>query len=95
MYISVENVCLRGLPCPLAAPALPLKTLEITKLNRMKHSRSILVASVEDHERVRLAEEIFLVQFVGTELHSGAVLQGSMEMWGEKCEKGFGGKGIS
>lgn len=51
----------------------------MTKQNHIKHSRSVLVASVEDHERVRLAKEVLLVQFVGTELHSGAVLQGYME----------------
>lgn len=50
----------------------------------MKDSRSVLVASVEDHKRVRLAKEVLLIQLVCTELHSGAVLQGFTEMWGEK-----------
>ncbi len=49
------------------------------KQNHTKDSRSILVASVKDHERVRLAEEVLLVQLVGTELHSGAVLKGRIE----------------
>lgn len=39
-------------------------------------SRSILVASVEHQERVRLPKEIFLVQLVGTELHCGNILRG-------------------
>lgn len=54
------------------------------KLNCIKHLRSILIASVEDHERVRLAKEVLLVQLVGTELHSGTVLQKCMEMWGRE-----------
>lgn len=33
------------------------------------YSRSIFIAAVEDEERVRLAEEIFLVQFIPAELH--------------------------
>ena len=69
---------------PLAAPAPAATFKTITrKQNHIKHSRSILIASVENHERVRLAEEVLLVQLVGTELHSGAVLQGYMEMLGE------------
>lgn len=58
-----------------------------------EHSRSILIASVENHERVRLAKEILLVQLVGTELHRGAVLQGCMEMWGGVLGDGSGEKG--
>lgn len=60
------------------------------KHNHTNDLRSILVASVEDHERVRLAKEVLLVQLVGAELHSGAVLRGHMEMQGEKHEKGWG-----
>lgn len=60
------------------------------KHNHSSDSRSVLVASVEDHERVRLAKEILLVQLVGAELHRGAVLRGHMETQGEKHEKGWG-----
>lgn len=33
------------------------------------YSRAVFIAAVEDEERVRLAEEIFLVQFIPAELH--------------------------
>lgn len=49
------------------------------KLSNAADSRSILVTSVEDHERIRFAEEVFLVQLVGAELQSGAVLQGHIK----------------
>lgn len=38
-------------------------------------SRAILVASVEDHEGVRLSEEVLFIQFVRTELHGRVILQ--------------------
>lgn len=49
------------------------------KLSKAEDSRSILVTSVEDHERIWLAEEVFLVQLVGTELQGSAVLQGHIK----------------
>lgn len=68
---------------PLKGPAAP-KTNEAD-------SRSVLVASVEDHERIWFAEEVFLVQLVGAELQSGAVLQGHMKrrrsVWEVDTEK--------
>lgn len=39
------------------------------------HLRPILVAPIEDEERVGLAEEVLFVQLVGAELHGGDVLQ--------------------
>ena len=39
------------------------------------HSRPVLVAAVEHQEGVRLAEEVLLVQLVGTQLHGGDVLR--------------------
>ena len=50
------------------------------------NSRSILVASVEHQEWVRLPKEIFLVQLVGTELHRGDVLMGG-ESGGVRLEE--------
>lgn len=49
------------------------------KLSNAIDSRSILITSVEDHERIGFAEEVFLVQLVGAELQSGAVLQGHIK----------------
>lgn len=86
-----SSVILYTLATPALTSSYLSKHLEWKKQNHIKHSRSIFVASVEDHERVRLAKEVLLVQLVGTELHSGAILQGCMEMWGEKCEIGCGG----
>ena len=51
---------------------VPLKVLP-------ENSRSILVASVEHQEGVRLPKEILLVQLVGAELHCGDVLVGRKE----------------
>lgn len=39
------------------------------------HLRPILIAPVEDKERVRLAKEVLFIQFVGTELHGCYVLE--------------------
>lgn len=39
------------------------------------HSRSVFIAAVEYQEGVWLAEEVFFVQLVGTQLHSGNVLK--------------------
>lgn len=39
------------------------------------NSRAVLITSVEHHERVRAAEEVFLIQFISTELHCGTVLE--------------------
>lgn len=50
------------------------RRLANAKQNHKKHSRAILVASVENHERVRLAKEVLFVQLVGTKLHSGTIL---------------------
>ena len=41
---------------------------------KLSNSRSILITPVKDHEGVRPAEEILLIKFVGTELHSSKVL---------------------
>lgn len=40
------------------------------------NSRSIFVAAVEDEERVRLPEEVLLIQLVATELQHHRLLQG-------------------
>lgn len=61
-----------------AAQNIRKKTLVIRQTSYIEHSRPVLVASVEDHERVGLSKEVLLVQLVGTELHSGTVLQGHM-----------------
>lgn len=42
----------------------------------LSDSRSILIAPVEHHEWIRLAEKVLLIQLVGTELHGGTILQG-------------------
>lgn len=43
--------------------------------NKNTHLRPILIAPVEDEERVGLAKEILFIQLVGTELHGGYVLE--------------------
>lgn len=57
------------------------------------NSRAILVASVEDHEGVRLSKEVLFIQFVGTELHGGVILQTEektqeSEKWKDKKSRG-------
>lgn len=62
--LELHGLCLRSLP----------QTLPNARQNHKQHSRSILVASVENHERVRLAKEVLFVQLVGTKLHGGTIL---------------------
>lgn len=50
-------------------------------------SRAILIASVKDHEGVRLSKEVLLIQFVGAELHGGVVLQTARQTRGQGSEK--------
>lgn len=45
------------------------------KQNPDVNSRAILVTSIEDHEGVWLSKEVLFIQFVGTELHGGIILQ--------------------
>ena len=56
-----------------------------------ENSRSILVASVEHQEGVRLPKEILLVQLVGTELHCGDILVGRREKRGVRHRRLEGG----
>lgn len=42
---------------------------------QQQDSRAILVASVEDHEGVRLSKEVLFIQFVRTKLHGRVILQ--------------------
>lgn len=42
---------------------------------RKTNSRAILITSVEDHEGVWLSKEVLFIQFVGTKLHGGVILQ--------------------
>ena len=42
---------------------------------RDANSRAVLVASVEDHEGVRFPKEVLFIQFIGTKLHGGVILQ--------------------
>ena len=63
----------------LFSPAPQPTPLEVGGEVSRENSRSILVASVEHQEGVRLPKEILLVQLVGTELHCGDVLVGRKE----------------
>lgn len=58
------------------------------KQKQEANSRAILIASVEDHEGVGFSKEVLLIQFVGTELHCGVILQtgggGDSEKWERK-----------
>lgn len=40
-----------------------------------KNSRAILIASVEDHEGVRLSKKVLFIQFVSAELHCSTILR--------------------
>lgn len=57
------------------------------------NSRSVLIASVEHQEGVRLPKEILLVQLVCTELHRGDILVGGRENRGVRRQEAGEGPG--
>lgn len=49
-------------------------TLSLRAQTRRKNLRAILIASVEDHEGVRLSKKVLFIQFVSAKLHCSTIL---------------------
>lgn len=52
-----------------------VRTLLLRAQTRRKNSRAILIASVEDHEGVRLSKKVLFIQFVSAKLHCSTILR--------------------
>lgn len=61
-----------------------VRTLLLQAQTRRKNLRAILIASVEDHEGVRLSKKILFIQFVSAKLHCSTILRTNEHRQSEK-----------
>lgn len=59
-------------------------TLPLRAQTRRKNLRAILIASVEDHEGVRLSKKVLFIQFVSAKLHCSTILRTNEHRQSEK-----------
>lgn len=61
-----------------------VRMLLLPAQTRKKNLRAILIASVEDHEGVRLSKKVLFIQFVSAKLHCSTILQTNEHRQSEK-----------